>query len=163
MTHPSPWLSSLLLALTLVLFPAAPASAQTPAPVQKPLIFVRSSYTKPAAVAPGDSIELFVELHNVGTAGAVNILVSFSGEDMVPEGSSSLKNIPSLQPNEHGTVSQRLRVTTSASGGIQPVSVQLSYQDTDGTTYTSNEVVGVTVLAPTPTPQAGRQIGRAHV
>jgi hypothetical protein len=147
-------LSALFLALSLLVTLAA---QETPGPPdRRPLIFIRSSRAEPAAVEPGGTLELFAELHNIGDAGAVNILVNFAGDGFVPEGSSSVKNVPSLQPDEHGTVSQRLRVTKDLSGGTYPITVQISYEDKAGYPYNSSEVVGVTVLEPTPTPQAGR-------
>ena len=58
-----------------------------------------------------------------------------------------------MQPNEHATVSQRLRVASNLAGGAFPVTLQLTYDDDNGYSYTSSEVVGVAVVAPTATVQ----------
>jgi len=136
------------LILVFVLIPALPVRGQEG---PKPHLFVRSSWAEPAATPPGGAFELFVELHNVGAGGASNIFVSFSGAGFIPEGSSSVKNIASLQPGEHGTVSQRLRVAQDLGGGPHSITINLSYEDGAGETHTRQETVGVTVLAPTPT------------
>ncbi len=130
------------------MIPALPARGQEG---PKPYIFVRSSRAEPAPVPPGGVFELFVELHNVGSAGAQNIFVSFSGAGFIPEGSSSVKNVPSLQPDEHGVISQRLRAADSIEGGAHSITIALDYEDAGGESYTRQEVVGVTILTPTPT------------
>jgi len=147
-----------LFVLLLILGSARPATAQnpTPLPVQRPLIFIRSSYTEPAEVAPGELMELFLELHNVGDASAQEIVVSFSSEFFVPETTSSVKTVPGLHPDEHGMVSQTLRAAPGSPGGTHPVVVQLSYEDELGYRYSSSETVGVRVLEPTPTPVPSR-------
>ncbi|PKO22040.1 MAG: hypothetical protein CVU38_11575 [Chloroflexi bacterium HGW-Chloroflexi-1] len=153
----------LLLGLVALLMPwpvalaAPPAQTQQP-PAQRPVIFVRSSHTEPAQVAPDGIVELFVELHNIGSAGAIDVLVTFASNNFVPEGSSSLKSVPSLQPDEHATVSQRLRVAAGTAGGSYGVTVQLNYADGTGFPYSHTETVGVNVLAitPTPAPKAGQ-------
>ena len=133
---------------------AAPQNQTVEPPAQRPVIFVRSSHAEPAQVAPDGIVELFVELHNIGSAGAVNVLVTFASNNFVPEGSSSLKSVPGLQPDEHATVSQRLRVAAGTAGGSYGVTVQLNYADGTGFTYSNTETVGINVLAVTPTPEA---------
>jgi hypothetical protein len=139
----------------LVLFPSAVAAQgetpQPPASAERPLIFVRSSWVEPAVLAPGQIGRLYLELHNVGDAGARNVVISIAGANFVPELSSSVKTVSSLQPNEHATVWQELRVVPNAESGAQPVTVSLSYTDETGYGYTGNETVGIKVLAPTPT------------
>ena len=109
-------------------------------------------------LAPGQIGRLYLELHNVGEASARNVVVSIAGANFVPELSSSVKTVGSLQPNEHATVWQELRVVPNVESGAHPVTVSLSYTDETGSPYTGNETVGITVLAPTPTvkPQAGK-------
>jgi len=151
----------LFLALLLVLPPAA-AQSETPVPepppADRPLIFIRSSWVEPAVVAPGQMFRLYLELHNVGDAGARNIVISISGANFVPELSSSVKTVSSLQPNEHATVWQEMRSVPNIESGAYPVTVAINYGDDAGYTYSSTETVGIKTLAPTPTvkPQAGR-------
>lgn len=154
----SPFLSFPFLITLLILVNVLPATAQapTPPPASRPLIFIRSSHTVPAAVAPGELVELFLELHNVGDASAQEIVVSFNSEFFVPETTSSVKTMPGLRPDEHGMVSQTLRAAPGSPGGTHPVVVQLSYEDELGYRYSSSETVGVMVLEPTPTPAPSR-------
>lgn len=149
------------LALLVAGFPGPVwAQSETPVPTpQRPLIFVRSSWVEPEQVAPGGLCRLYLELHNVGDASATKILVSLSGQNFVPELSSSVKTVNSMQPNEHATVWQEFRVSPGIEGGVYPVTVQLNYDDENGYNYPSTEVVGIKVLAATPTPKpaaAGR-------
>lgn len=160
-----------LLVLWLVIFLAGcpvgvfaqdetPFPTATPAPpLQKPLIFVRSSWVEPAQVAPGALCRLYLELHNMGNADATKIVISISGANFVPELSSSVKLVERLHPNEHGTVWQELRSTPALEGGSYPITVAIAYEDDFGRTYDSTEVVGIKVLAVptrTPAPKAGR-------
>jgi len=146
----------------LVVFPsAAVAQSETPQPpasAERPLIFIRSSWVEPAVVAPGQLCRLYLELHNVGDASASNIVVSIAGTNFVPELSSSVKTVGSLQRDEHATVWQEMRAVPNIESGAYPVTVAISYGDEAGYTYASTETVGIKVLAPTPTvkPQPGK-------
>ena len=71
-----------VLALLVVFPPAAAAqdeTPQSPASAERPLIFIRSSWVEPAVLAPGQMGRLYLELHNVGEAGARNIVISIAG------------------------------------------------------------------------------------
>jgi uncharacterized repeat protein (TIGR01451 family) len=149
----------LVLALLGVFPPTAAAQSETPPPpADRPLIFIRSSWVEPSVVAPGQLCRLYLELHNVGDVSATNIVVSIAGTNFVPELSSSVKTVESLQPDEHATVWQDLRAVPNVETGAYPVTVQITYTGDDGYDYSGAETVGIKVLAPTPTvkPQAGR-------
>lgn len=159
------------LAALLLAAPGSPALAQdeTPEPPptatpdpRRPVLFVRSSHTEPPEVAPGAAVELFVELHNVGAGAASNVLVAFSGDGFVPEGSSSVKNVPGLSPDQHANLSQRLRARPDLTGGPHTVTLAISYLDASGTSYSSSETVGINVVGPTPTP-APRPAGKPQL
>ena len=154
-----------LVLLVLLVFPiAALAQSETPSPsspTQRPVIFIRSSRVDPDTVAPGALCRLYLELHNVGDAGAKNIVVSITGPNFVPELSSSVKTVGGLQPDEHGMVWQELRAVPGVETGTYPITVQMSYEDETGHDYSGAETVGIKVLRPaaTPTPKpavAGR-------
>lgn len=143
----------LFLAL-LLLYPGAALAQgdETAYPQARPSIFIRSSSTEPRSVAPGGQVMLSLELHNVGDVTALEIMVTCTGQGFVPVGSSTVKNVPSLQPDEHGWVGQAIQVSKEVSGDLLPITVSLSYTDGQGFAYTSSEVVGVRLLVPTATP-----------
>jgi len=150
-----------VLALLVVFSSAAGVQGETPQPptsAERPLIFVRASWVEPSVVAPGQLCRLYLELHNVGEARASNVVVGIAGANFVPELSSSVKTVGGLQPDEHATVWQDLRLAPNIESGAQPVTVSLSYTDETGTPYAGSETVGIKVLAPTPTvkPRAGK-------
>lgn len=159
-----------LLVLWLVIFLAgypggvlaqddATPPAETPVPLtQRPLIFIRSSWTEPGEVAAGAMCRIYLELHNMGDADAAKIIISLSGANFVPELTSSVKLVTRLHPDEHGKVWQELRATPNLESGVYPITVQIEYEDDLGRSYDSTEVVGIKVLGPTPTPvvKAGR-------
>ncbi len=158
-----------ILIIGLLLVTGLPGSAlaqsETPTAVQlqpqRPLIFVRSSWVEPDQVAAGGLFRLYLELHNIGDAAAIKIVVSLSGANFVPELTSSVKTVSSMQPNEHATVWQEFRVASGVAGGVYPITVQLNYDDENGRSSTSTETVGVKVQAATPTPKpaaAGRPL-----
>lgn len=143
--------------LCLALAPARPARAQTGTPPptnERPLIFIRSFRTEPATVQADQTFRLVLELHNVGAAGAGNIIISIASDNFAPQGSSSVKTVNSLAPDEHGWVWQDLRGNPDLKGGTYAIAISLAYQSADGYPFTSNETVGIVVAAapPTPTP-----------
>ena len=127
-----------VLALLVVFSSAAGVQGETPQPptsAERPLIFVRASWVEPSVVAPGQLCRLYLELHNVGEARASNVVVGIAGANFVPELSSSVKTVGGLQPDEHATVWQDLRLAPNIESGAQPVTVSLSYTDETGTPY----------------------------
>ena len=133
---------------------ARPSAAQeaTPSPT-RPLIFIRSYQTEPATVQANGTFELILELHNIGSAGARDILVTVTSERFIPLRTSSVKALGSLQVDEHGGVSQTLRAAPDVEEGTYAVTVHLDYRDAAGFGYSSTETVGVTVG---PKPKPGR-------
>lgn len=140
--------------LLLLLVGVSPVAAQeaTPPPT-RPLIFIRSYKTEPATVQANGTFELILELHNIGSAGARDILVTITSERFIPLHTSSVKALGSLQVNEHGGVSQTLRAAADVEEGTYAVTVRLDYRDAAGFGYSSTETVGVTVG---PKPKPGR-------
>ncbi len=136
--------------LASLLSPAVHAQDVPPTSV-RPLIFIRSFRTEPAVVQANETFRLFLELHNVGSAPAVNVVVAINSDDFVPQGSSSVKTIGGLNVDEHGWVWQDLRSEPDLTGGTYPVTINLSYQDDDGMPYASSETVGVNVALAPPT------------
>ncbi len=136
--------------LTSLLGPITYAQDEPPTSI-RPLIFIRSFRTEPAVVQANETFRLFLELHNVGSAPAVNVVVAINSDDFVPQGSSSVKTIGGLNVDEHGWVWQDLRSEPDLTGGTYPVTINLSYQDDDGMPYSSSETVGVNVALAPPT------------
>jgi hypothetical protein len=142
------------LVLLSLLAGALPAAAQeTQPPPHRPLIFIRSYKTEPAIVQANGTFELFLELHNIGSAGAREILVTITSDRFVPLSTSSVKVLGSLQVNEHGGVSQTLRAVPDVEEGTYAVTVRLDYRDAEGFSYSSTETVGIAVSAK---PKPGR-------
>ncbi len=142
------WISVLLIVASMAV--SLPAAAQSAG--GGPLVFIRSSWTKPDVGSAGGEIELFLELHNVGDAGARQVVVSFSSQALVPIGTSNVKTVPSLQKNEHGVVSQKFSINPGLKGGTYPVQVTLDYEDVQGNQYQRSEEVGVRIAGENPTP-----------
>ncbi len=140
-------------------WPHAAAHAQTSTPppsTERPVIFIRSFHTEPAVVQADQTFRLVLELHNVGSASASNIIISIGSENFAPQGSSSVKTLSGLAVDEHGWVWQDLRGNPDLKGGAYAMAIAISYQDDNGVPYSSNETVGINVAAapPTPTPTA---------
>jgi len=131
---------------------AAYAQTSTPPPSNvRPLMFIRSFHTEPDVVQADQTFRLVLELHNVGSASASNIIISIASENFAPQGSSSVKTLSGLAVDEHGWVWQDLRGNSDLKGGAYPVAISISYQDDAGIPYTSNETVGINVAAAPPT------------
>lgn len=146
--------------LVSLLCPAARAQDVPPSSI-RPLIFIRSFRTEPAVIPSNETFRLSLELHNVGSSPAVNVVVTINSSDFVPQGSSSVKTIGGLNVDEHGWVWQDLRSKPNLEGGTYPVTVNLSYQDDQGIPFSSSETIGVNVALapPTATPTAAPKPG----
>jgi len=116
----------------------------------RPLIFIRSYHTEPDTVQAGSTFELFLELHNVGSIEAQNIIITFVGGDFTPLGTSSVKTIGKLSVDEHGWVSQKFQAPSDMENGLYPQAVQIDYDDRWGTHYSSSETVGISVTGVQP-------------
>ena len=118
----------------------------TPTPFHRPIIFVRSFRTHPSPIVAGQPFELFLELHNSGSARAEHIVVTFASDGFVPEATSSVKPIPPLDPGASYELGILMRAHAQLKSGTHELAARLDYNDPYGLSYTSQEVIGVGVI-----------------
>jgi hypothetical protein len=114
--------------------------------------------TSVAELAPGQVFTLNLNIENVGARRAVRLLLSIGTASggaatsspgvIAPLGSSNLKFIPALEPGARQTISQTMAVDGSAASGAYVLNVKLTYDDEDGNSYDSSEVISLLVLRP---------------
>ena len=89
-------------------------------------------------------------IKNVGDTSAENIRVTFVSAAFVPQGGSSTQAISKLGAGSSTTVNQSLILSGEASTGLYQQQVILEYEDPNGVSYSSTEVVGIPVTVPEP-------------
>lgn len=77
-------------------------------------------------------------------------MARFGGEEglkpFIPLGGSNVLAGPDIAPGETITLSQRLMLESSASGGTYPLNISLSYENTLGEAETEAELIGVLAI-----------------
>jgi hypothetical protein len=122
----------------------------TPTPFKRPLLFIASSSTNPSSVAPDESVIVTVRIKNIGDTSADNIRISFASDIFVPTGTSATQAIAKLGSDAETAVDQSLVLSGEASTGVYQQQVDLQYEDPRGVSYSSTEVVGVSITVPEP-------------
>jgi len=120
----------------------------TSTPFKRPLLFISSYSTDPASVGPEESVVVTLNIKNVGDTSADKIRVSFVSDLFVPKGTSGTQAISKLKVDSSATVNQRLTLAKEATTGLYQQQVIMEYEDPNGVSYRSAEVVGIAVTAP---------------
>jgi hypothetical protein len=142
----------------------------TPTPYVRPLIVVNSYSAGSDAITPGQDFTLEVKIENVGGREAQNLVATFTPGDCVPRQSGGVLAKVELQPGESKRLNQPLTATRELYGkSVATVVMQLSYNDLNGTAYTSSFNLTVPVkggggvyATATPTP-TGTSVPRAQI
>jgi hypothetical protein len=126
--------------------------------IDQPLPLIVGYTAGVAELTPGGVFTLNLDIENVGARRAERVLLSIgttsggaassSLEVIAPLGSSNLKFIPMLEPGARQTISQPMAVDGSAASGAYVLNVTLTYDDEDGNSYDSSEVISLLVLRP---------------
>lgn len=129
---------------------APPAPTATPAPVElpapgQPLLTIRNYRTEPAQVRPGQEFTVHIEVYNNGSRAAENTMVIFPGGTFLPVGEQGhvFWQVPI---NATFTASQKMRVPTTVSNGVQSLQVNLSANDFSGAHYEFPQTLAVEVI-----------------
>jgi len=122
----------------------------TPTPFKRPLLFISSASTDPPSVMPEGSITVKLDIQNIGDTRAENTRVTFVSGALVPKGASGTQVISALGSGARTTVSQNLTLSGDVTTGIYQQQVILEYEDPNGISYSSTEVVGISVTIPEP-------------
>ena len=105
----------------------------------RPQLLIEGYRTAPAAISPGDSFTLTLELSNVGGGAAQRLTLALGGEEgeqlgaFVPVGGSNVSFIPQLAAGDTAVVTLQMMVAGNAETKAHNLPVALAY-DTDGGT-----------------------------
>lgn len=135
-----------------------PTETPEPLPVVRPQIEVQNYQTKPADVRYGQDFVLIVKLRNKGEAQAFNVQANFTSGDFVPLRNGGVNVVGDIVPGNSVDVEQPMAVANYVFG-IVSVTMNLSYSDANGVTYTETFTLnirtagggGVSVATSTPT------------
>lgn len=123
---------------------ATPAPYEPPAPGQ-PLLTIRNYRIEPAQVRPGQEFTVHIEVYNNGSRAAENTMVIFPGGVFLPVGENGhvFWQVPI---NATFNASQKMRVPSSVSNGVQNLQVNLSANDFSGAHYEFPQNLAVEVI-----------------
>jgi hypothetical protein len=136
-----------------------PTDTPQPLPVTRPQISVQNYRTKPENVQYGQDFTLIVKLRNQGDAQAYNVQASFVSTDFVPLKNGGVNIVGDIVQDNSIDVDQPMTVANYVFG-IVSVTMNLSYSDINGTTYSESFTLnirvsgGSAVSASTSTPTA---------
>lgn len=129
---------------------AAPAPASTatreptaaPTAFMRPLVTVLSYGASSRVLYPGQDIDFEITLQNNGPIVAKNVVVEFSGTDLLPRETGGLRT-PGDIAGGGGTVRffQPLRVSNNLSGYQAVINIKISYTDEYGAKYSDSSTL----------------------
>jgi hypothetical protein len=143
-------------AALLVLVPAPPSDSPgaeaTPTAFVRPLITVQGYAANPAELEPGREVSVDVALQNSGQTTASNLVITFGAGDLIPLVTGGVQSISSLGAGGVAHVVQRFVASSSLSGHLTSLPVQVSYTDQYGASYSETFTLTLAVKPRTYTP-----------
>jgi hypothetical protein len=124
--------------------PPTPTETPQPLPVTRPQISVQNYRTKPENVQYGQDFSLIVKLRNQGDAQAYNVQASFVSTDFVPLRNGGVNIVGDIVQDNSIDVDQPMTVANYVFG-IVSVTMNLSYSDINGTTYSESFTLNIRV------------------
>jgi hypothetical protein len=118
---------------------------------QKPQLIVASQSLMPEHPGPGDTFTLTLQLRNVGSGPARQVLARLGNADglkpFVPLGTGNVGFVDQIAPGATATFSATLLMDGASAGGVYTIPIELGYADALAEPLTETEVVGVLTLA----------------
>ncbi len=110
--------------------------------------------TTPKKVAPGQEVELSLDIDNLASSQISDVLVSLTLASAItqmelpftPIGSSDSVVIDTINAGEAGKVKFMLAVDADAESKVHKIPVTVTFNNNQGTSFTKNFIVGVTVF-----------------
>lgn len=145
-----------------IMSPAPPGATATltPSPLPtnyiRPIVTVLSYGASSRVVYPGQEIDFEMTVQNTGALGARNVMVAFSGQDLIPRDTGGLRSLGDIAPGGMVRFWQPLRVNSSLGGYEAVINIEIRYTDEFGTPYTDASTISLEAgqygSTPTPTP-----------
>ncbi len=117
-------------------------------PPGKPQVVIETSQIDPpnAALKPGDTFTVTMQIANRGSRAATGILVQVGSLDIVaPADGSNVTPVRGLNVGGTVEVYQPLTLLNKVDGGRKNLEVKIDYFDSTGTAYNSTQSVGISV------------------
>lgn len=136
-----------------------PAPTSTPEPTNyvRPVITVVSYGASSQMVYPGQEIDFEMTVQNTGDLVARDVVVVFSGDDLIPRETGGLRSLGDIAPGESVRFWQPLRVSSNLTGYEAVVTITFRYNDEYGKEYTDQSTLSLeagqygATATPTPT------------
>ncbi|MBN1311989.1 MAG: hypothetical protein JXB30_11280, partial [Anaerolineae bacterium] len=126
---------------------AAPAATATHVPTAAPTAFMRPlvsvlSYGASSTVLyPGQDIDFEITLQNTGPIVAKNVIVEFSGNDLLPRDTGGLRAPGDIAAGGTVRFFQPMRVDSGLGGYEAVITIKLSYTDEYGAKYSDSSTL----------------------
>ncbi len=110
----------------------------------RPRVTIEGASTSPAEIVPGAPFALTLFLANRGSRTARNVFATCGSDDWIlPAASGSSISTPRIDIEGVVSVTLPLHADLAMPGGRHPLSIDLSYEDYDGTNYSTQEFIGL--------------------
>jgi hypothetical protein len=118
---------------------------------QKPQLVVASQTIVPDHPGPGDTFTLTLQVRNVGTGPAHQVLARLGNDQglkpFVPLVTGNVGFVDQVAPGATATFTTTLLMDGASAGGVYTVPIELSYADSLSVALTETEFVGVLTLS----------------
>jgi hypothetical protein len=112
----------------------------------RPQLVIESAASDPAAIRPGESFTLTLQLINLGDVTATNVRITLASPELaIPRGNSSLTVVDLIANQQQEDVNLPLVLNKTAVSGYQNLQLSLEYSDYTGKAYQSQQAVGLDV------------------
>lgn len=112
-----------------------------------PAVSITDVSSMPEEVAPGETIDISIEIENIFEDEVYNLNVKLNFEEIpfAPYQSSSEEFLEELDSEEDETFTFKLIVLPETSSGIYKIPVEITYEDEEGNFSTKTELISLTV------------------
>ena len=157
--HGTPFTETFTLSFNLTRYSTAvPTPTPTATPSLNPKLLITNYQSNIDSIQPGSSLNLTLNVQNVGATAAKGAAVTFAGgsggtagtefANFAPQNSSNLQFVGDLAPGERRSITQTLVVNGAAKAGVYSLKFSITYTDEHGQSYTEDQVITLSVQSP---------------
>jgi uncharacterized membrane protein len=112
-----------------------------------PILHMKRYHVTPTEVNPGVSFQVNITMENEGTGDALNVTVTFEPtSDITAVQPTSSHYFERVDAGCITSLTQTFAVSGEAESGVYDLSLDIQYQDAEGTSYTVQETIGISIL-----------------
>ncbi len=114
----------------------------------KDVLVIRRVVSQPEKIAPGESVQIILEIENMGDEKVedVSVMLDLSGSiPLAPQASSTERRVEKISKNTIASVSFQVKVLPDADEKVYKIPVRISYQDAFGSSFIKEDLISLEV------------------